>query len=219
MTTTKKTTKATKITKTDAPSAALANASINSAPTNVSAPPETWVETDKIGKKGRHPRNGLPLVAPAVADELRKNATALSQELGPKAVDPQQLAGALDDARAWDKAEAQASTFHTYTRSQRNASWDAAITLMAGMKLGVRFAVARDASFADRFPGVAKAFAPTRRSKKTAAPAAGTTATATPAPKTASRKTSATVAPEPAPTPAAAAPAAVAASPEPTPIA
>ena len=170
-------------------------APVNPVPTNVSAPPEGWNEPKKIGKKGRRPKNGLPLVAPDLAAELRKNASAISQELGPKAVDPQQLAAALDNANAWNGVEAKASSFRTYSRAQRNAAWDHAVTLMGGMKLGVRFALQRDATFADRFPGVAKAFAPTKRPKK---PTATTATPATATPKTTrSTKKSTTVAPEP----------------------
>jgi hypothetical protein len=50
---------------------------------------------------------------------------------------------------------------------------------MGALKAGVRYAVARDATFADRFPTVAKAFAPTRRSKKATA---GDAEAAAPAP-------------------------------------
>jgi hypothetical protein len=144
-------------------------ADVNPVPTSVSAPPAGWVEPAKIGRKGRRPRNGLPLAAVALASELKTNAKAIAQELGPKAVDPQQVAAALDTANGWDAAEAKAATFHTYARSQRNTAWDAAVTLMGGMKLGVRFALARDPSFSDRFPRVAKAFAPTHRPKKRSA--------------------------------------------------
>ena len=204
--TSRKVTKASKVTEvaTDAPSTAPANAGTNPVPA-VAKPPTSWVPTAKIGKKGRRPKKGLSIAAPGLVAELRKNPSGLSQELGPKAVAPQQLADALDLANSWDKADDDSSNFHTYVRSERNASWDAALALMAGMKAGVRFAVSRDASFADRFPGVAKAFAPTRRSKKAAAATTGT-----PSPATTSRKTSATAATEPASpaTPAAAAPAA-----------
>jgi hypothetical protein len=185
-------------------------ASTNPIPTTVSSAPEGWVEPKRLGKKGRRPKHGLSLAAADLATELRKNAAAISQELGPKAVDPAQLAAALDDAHAWQGVEAKAGTFHVYARAQRGAAWDHAVTLMAGMKLGVRFAVARDASFADRFPGVAKAFAPTRRPK---APTAATDTVTTAAPKaTRSRKKSTAVAAEPAvavtpaPTPAPEAP-------------
>ncbi len=146
-------------------------ASTNPVPTNVSVPPSGWVAPARLGE-GRRPKNGLTLAASELAGELRTNASALLQELGSKAVDPQQLAAALDAANGWDGVDAKASTFETYTRTQRAASWDAAVTLMGGMKLGVRFALARDATFADRFPGVAKAFAPTHRPKKAAANAA-----------------------------------------------
>jgi len=144
-------------------------ASVNPVPSSVSTPPAHWVEPARLGRKGRRPRDGLNLVAPSLAADLRANASALSQELGSKAVDPQLLAAALDTAHAWTSAESKAAVFHTYTRAQRGTSWDAAMTLMSGMKLGVRYALARDASFADRFPDVAKAFAsrPQRR-KKTA---------------------------------------------------
>jgi hypothetical protein len=177
-------------------------ASVNPVPANVSAPPAGWVEPSKLGRKGRRPKNGLPLAATGLAGELRKNAAALVQELGPKAVDPQQLAAALDLGNAWEGVDAKAATFRTYTRSQRASAWDAAVTLMGGMKLGVRFALSRDATFADRFPGVAKAFAPTHRPKKGASAAAkaaskkgasvateSTAAPATPAPQDATSET------------------------------
>ncbi|MGO9000051.1 MAG: hypothetical protein ACLQVI_42535 [Polyangiaceae bacterium] len=187
-------------------------ASVNPVPTSVSAPPEGWVEPKKLSKKGRRPRNGLTLAAAGLSSELRTNATAISAELGPKAVDPQQVAAALDTANGWEGAASKAATFYTYARSQRGSSWDAAVTLMMGMKLGVRFALQRDATFADRFPVVAKAFAPTHRPKKRTAD--GETA---PAPKTTSRAKSAAVATEPVATPAeAAAPAPQAAAAETT---
>jgi hypothetical protein len=170
-------------------------------PTNVSTPPDGWVDPQRIGRKGRRPRNGLPLVAEGLSAELRKNAPAIVQELGPKAVDPAQVASALDDAHAWDGVEAKASTFHTYARAKRSAAWDHAVTLMAGMKLGVRYAVSRDASFADRFPGVAKAFAPVRHSSTTAASPANGPSGATPTTKR-SRKKATAVAVEPATAPA-----------------
>ncbi len=153
-------------------------------PTNVSAPPEGWVDPPKLGRKGRRPKNGLTLAATTVAGELRDKAAALVAELGPKAVDPTQLAAALDRANQWEGADTKAASFHLYTRAQRNESWDAAIKLMEGMKAGVQFALSRDASFADRFPGVAKTFAPAKRSKKkatAAAPEAATPAAETPA--------------------------------------
>ena len=163
-------------------------ADVNPVPTSVSAPPTGWVEPAKIGRKGRRPRNGLPLAAVALASELKANAAAIAQELGPKACDPQQVAAALDTANGWDAAEAKAATFHKYARSQRGTAWDAAVTLMGGMKLGVRFALSRDPTFADCFPRVAKAFAPMHRAKKRSAtgeavePTAPTTSTATPTP-------------------------------------
>jgi hypothetical protein len=135
-------------------------------PTGVSAPPDGWVEPARLGKKGRRPKNGLPLAAASLTSELRKNAPALIQELGPKGVDPEQVAAALEEATQWDGVAAKAATFDVYARSQRGTSWDAALALMGGLKLGVRYAIARDATFADRFPGVAKAFAPRRYSKK-----------------------------------------------------
>jgi hypothetical protein len=169
-------------------------ADVNPVPASVSAPPTGWVEPEKIGRKGRRPRNGLPLAAVALASELKTNAKAIAAELGPKAVDPQQVAAALDTANGWDAAEAKAATFHTYARSQRNTAWDGAVTLLGGMRLGVRFALSRDPSFADRFPRVAKAFAPTHRPKKKSANGESEAA-----PKaTASARTSAAVTTEPA---------------------
>ncbi len=164
-------------------------ASVNPIPSSVSAPPAGWVAPTKLGRRGRRPKNGLTLVAPDLADEFRKNAQALLEELGPNAVDPQQLAAALDAAIAWEGVDAKAATFRTYARSQRGTSWDAAVKLMAGMQAGVRYAVSRDATFADRFPGVAKAFAPTRRSKKATATAVTpvTPASETPATETATK--------------------------------
>jgi hypothetical protein len=180
------------------PAASVASA--NPVPTNISAPPEGWNVPSRLGKKGRRPKHGLTLAAADLAGELRKNAPAIFQELGPKAVDPAQLANALDDAYAWHGVEAKASTFHVYARAQRGAAWDHAVNLMTSMRLGVRFAVARDASFADRFPEVAKAFAPTRRRKPataTGAPANGTP-TAPKATKSKAKAKSTTVAEEPA---------------------
>jgi hypothetical protein len=172
-------------------------ASVNPVPTTVSEPPAGWVAPVRIGKKGRRPRNGLTLAATSLAAELKTNAKAIAQELGPKAVDPQQVAAALETANGWDAAEAKASTFHTYARSQRGTAWDAAVTLMVGMKLGVRFALARDATFADRFPRVAKAFAPTHRTKKdeTTSEAAATPETTTPATSTVKPATETTATP------------------------
>ena len=169
-------------------------ASVNPVPTNVSAPPAGWVAPLRIGKKGRRPKNGLPLAAVALASELKANAPAIAQELGPKACDPQQVAAALDTANGWDAAEAKAATFHTYARSQRGTAWDAAVTLMGGMKLGVRFALSRDATFANRFPRVAKAFAPTHRPKKRSADGESAAAPKT---RASSRQESAAVAAEP----------------------
>lgn len=146
----------------------LANVSIAPAPASITAPPEGWVEPKKLGRKGRRPRNGLTLAAPGLAAELRAHASALAAELGPKAVDPSQVAAALDLASGWSKAEDQSVVFNTYARAQRGASWDAAVRLLSAMRLGVKFAVARDATFADRFPGVAKAFAPVKQRKKAA---------------------------------------------------
>jgi hypothetical protein len=172
-------------------------ADVNPVPTTVSAPPAGWVAPAKIGRKGRRPKNGLTLAATSLSAELKTNAKAIAQELGPKAVDPQQVAAALDTANGWDAAEAKAATFHTYARSQRNTAWDAAVTMMAGMKLGVRFALARDATFADRFPRVAKAFATTHRTKKgsAASEAAATPETTTPATPTAKPATGTTATP------------------------
>jgi hypothetical protein len=172
-------TEATKVTPEVNETATPAIAVVNPVPAQVSAPPGTWVKPDKIGNKGRRPKNGLTLVAPELAAELLKNATAIRQELGPKAVDPAQLASALGTAVSWDGVEAKAETFHTYSRAQRSAAWDEAVTLMVGLMPGVRFALKRDATFADRFPKVAKAFAPTRRSKKSAAGGAEAEAPAT----------------------------------------
>jgi hypothetical protein len=182
------------------PAASAASAKPNPIPTNVSAPPEGWNVPTRLGKKGRRPTHGLNLGAADLAGELRKNATALLQELGPKAVDPTQLAAALDEANAWRGVEGKASAFHVYARVQRGAAWDHAVNLMTGMKLGIRYAVARDASFADRFPEVAKAFAPARRRKPAAATGAGTTGTPAPpkATKSKAKAKSTTVATEPA---------------------
>ena len=152
--------------------AITAGAAIHPVPTNVSAPPAGWVEPAKLGRKGRRPKNGLTHVASTLSAELRTNAVALVEEIGPKVVDPHLLADSLDQAYAWEKAEEKASSFRVYVKSQRNAAWDAALTLMAGLRLGAKFAQSRDASFADRFPEVAKVFAKTRRPKKTAATAA-----------------------------------------------
>jgi hypothetical protein len=157
--------------------AAPAAASPNPIPTTVSAPPKGWVAPERLGKKGRRPNNGLSIAAVDLAGELQEKGTALAAELGPNVVEPSQVATALVNAKGWDGVEAQASTFHTYARAQRGASWNGALTLLAGMKLGVRYALARDASFADRFPEVAKAFAPGRRSKKKAADGAATAPT------------------------------------------
>jgi hypothetical protein len=187
-----------------------ASAIINPIPTSVSEPPQGWVQPVKLGRRGRRPKNGMNLSAPTLAAELRESGSALAQELGPKAVDPQQLAAALDQAYGWDGAEEKASKFHLYVRAERRASWDAALTLMGGMKLGVRFAVARDATFADRFPKVAKAFAATRRPKTAAGgqkgAASGTKGAKSTKSATVAAEAPAAVAPETAghtPTPAA----------------
>jgi hypothetical protein len=144
--------------------------------TDLAAPPPTWVEPKKLGIKGKRPKNGIQVAAPTLAAELRKNAAALANELGPKAVDPEQLAAALDLAYEWTGTAKKTASLDRYARSQRGASWDAAITLMAGMKDGVRFALSRDATFADRFPDVAKTFAVKRRGKKKPADDAAPTA-------------------------------------------
>ena len=120
------------------------------------------------------PETRADLVAPTLATELRTNAAAIAAELGPKTLDPTQLAAAIDLANSWTGAEQKAATFHLYTRAERSASWDAALKLMSSMRLGVQFAVARDATFADRFPTVAKAFAPGKRPKKKTEDAATT---------------------------------------------
>ena len=146
--------------------APAAVASVNPIPTTVSAPPDGWVEPERLGRKGRRPKTGLTLVAPDLVAELRTSAPALLTELGTNAVDPQQLAAALDTAHAWTGVAAKATAFNTYARSQRGTSWDAAMKLMNGMQLGVRYALARDGTFADCFPEVAKAFAPKPRPKK-----------------------------------------------------
>jgi hypothetical protein len=164
--------------------APAAIASVHPVPTSVSAPPAEWLAPEKLGKKGRRPKHGLILAAPTLATELQTNAAAIAAELGPKAVDPAQLAAAIDLANSWSGAEQKAATFHVYTKVERSASWDAALKLMSSMRLGVQFAVARDATFADRFPTVAKAFAPGKRSKKkteteAATPAPQATETAT----------------------------------------
>jgi len=65
-------------------SSTSAVAAVNAVPSSVSAPPAGWVAPEKIGKKGKRPKNGLTLVAPDLASELRKNASAISAELGPK---------------------------------------------------------------------------------------------------------------------------------------
>jgi hypothetical protein len=191
-----KSTKSTNVTKVapavSEPATPAMVASVNPVPAVISAPPEGWVEPARLGKKGKRPKTALILAAPALATELRKSAPALLQELGPNAVDPQQLAAALETASAWRSAEAKASTFHMYARSQRAASGDAALTLMAGLKAGVRYAISRDASFADRFPDVAKVFAQTRRPKKSTEE--GTAAT----PNARARKNAAAGAAEPA---------------------
>ncbi len=150
--TSKKSAKNAPVSATTSATATPATASVHPVPTNVSAPPAGWVEPEKLGRKGRRPRNGLTLAAPTLADELRQNGAALAKELGPKAPDPTQLASALDTAYSWAKAEDEAATFQTYVRSERGTSWDAALALMGGMKLGVRFALQRDPTFADRFP-------------------------------------------------------------------
>jgi hypothetical protein len=105
------------------------------------------------------------MVAPALVAELREKAKALSEELGPNAVDPEQLAGALEQANAWSKTAQDAETYSTYARAQRKASWDSALGPFQGLRLGVRFAVTRDPSFAERFPNVAKVYAPLKRAK------------------------------------------------------
>jgi hypothetical protein len=167
-------------------------ASVNPIPTTVSAPPDAWIAPERLGRKGRRPKTGLTLVAPDLVAELRTSAPALLAELGTNAVDPQQLAAALDTAHAWTGVAAKATAFNTYARSQRGTSWDAAMKLMNGMQLGVRYALARDGTFADRFPEVAKAFAPKPRPKKST-----TDAVTTAAPKTGSRKKSASASTEP----------------------
>lgn len=137
----------------------------------VGGPPEGWVKPVKLGIRGRRPKDGLPLVASQLAEELRTNAAALLQELGPKAVDPVQLAAALDRAHACEVAEDKAATQHLYARFERGVAWDAALTLMAGLKLGVRYAMARDGTFGDRFPDLAKRFAPRKAPRKKTADA------------------------------------------------
>ena len=138
---------------------------VDAVPANVTAPPQGWVKPAKIGRRGRHPSIGLSIVTPALVAELREKAKALSSELGPNAVDPAQLAGALEQANAWSKTAQDAETFSTYARTQRAASWDSALGSFQGLRLGVRFAVARDPSFAERFPNVAKAYAVKKRAK------------------------------------------------------
>jgi hypothetical protein len=178
-----------------------ANAGIDPVPQNLPAVPKGRLPvSDKIGRKGRRPRNGLNEVATGLAKELRDNAPALRAELGPKVVDPLHLAAALDSAVGWTSAEEQAASFHAYARSQRGRSWDSAVGLCGGVHLAVRFALARDATFAERFPVTGKAFAPQKRPKKSDAGTAGVAGAA--APKTKAKPAAAETAPaEPSATP------------------
>ena len=88
---------------------------------------------------------------------------------------PFEMASALELAYGWAKAHESVEAFSSYTRTQLDASWDEALKLVHGLRAVVRFAVARDASFAERFPTIAKAYAAKKRPRKKANQANGKT--------------------------------------------
>jgi hypothetical protein len=150
----------------------VAAAAVDPVPTNVPALPEGRVATTKVGRRGKRPRKGLIDAAPALLKELRANGDAIRAELGPKAADPAAVAASLATALAWHKAADDVATYSVYARGQRGQAWDASIAHLGGLHAGVRFAIQRDPSFAERFPSTAKAFAPLKRKKKSGATAA-----------------------------------------------
>jgi hypothetical protein len=155
-----------------------ARSGVHPVPTGLVRPPSGWIEPERVGRKGRHAVSAQVQITPELADELRSNAEAFVAELGAMAPDPHQMADAFELAHGWGGVVDDSAAFHTYARVQKTAAWDDALTFLQRVSPGVRYAIQRNSTFAERFPVLTKMVANNRRGGRKGK---GTTATATPA--------------------------------------
>jgi hypothetical protein len=116
-------------------------------------PPTDW-KPAKIGRgKGARPKEGQAANAVTAGKELA-NSTTYVEDFGSNAPSQTQLAHLMAGAAAW-RGQWVASKRYTAYAAEQNASWwEAALAAADLLQPVFDYAVARDASVTERYPGM-----------------------------------------------------------------